>query len=82
MKYPQMFFVKCKGKDGETVLLNADRIKLIRRHYREERADVIEDADGNLYECFHSENACPGIMDCLIPLAPLGTDYFMEYWRE
>lgn len=47
-------FISCieLGKEfQENVLLNMDAVKIIRRYYRDEREDIVEDYDGNHYVC-------------------------------
>lgn len=47
-------FVSCKriGKGDETILLNLDYVKFVYRYFREERGDIVEDKDGNIYACY------------------------------
>ncbi len=44
-------FVKCVAANGEEILLNINAVKKILRYDRTERADVLEDFDGNMYDC-------------------------------
>ena len=44
-------FIRCTELYGlnENVLLNIDAVKIVRRHEKAEREDILEDYDGNCY---------------------------------
>ena len=52
-------FIKCI-KDGEIILLNMDAVKIVRRHERYCKEDVLEDYDGNFYYVYIDEAICCG----------------------
>lgn len=61
-------FIKCRGVNVDTgiILLAEDAIKRIYRTDREERADILEDFDGNFYECYHDFITFPSYTDCIV----------------
>ena len=62
-----MDFVRVvRSGESEVVLLNTRYVKLIRRHYRDERADIVEDERGDLYECWHDTNCYPSFEDSIV----------------
>lgn len=73
-----MLFVKCVDDNGETVLLNANRIKLVRRHYRDERNDVIETDDGKMYGCTCSGSSSASIQSCLLDINPISDELYYD----
>ena len=70
-----MDFVRVvKMGESEVVFLSTRYVKLIRRHDREERADIVEDELGNMYECWHWTNCCPSFERSIVSLTKMG-DY-------
>ena len=68
-----MKFVKCYEFDAnrnEEILLNLNCVKKVRRITRDECADVVEDMDGNFYECYDFKEilSCPSIRESIIEL--------------
>lgn len=60
-----MRFIRCKNMDGDTILLAEYAVKYISRVDRDERADVLHDYDGNVYECYDEIMACPSWDACI-----------------
>lgn len=58
-------FIKCI-KDGESILLNMDAVKIVRRHERADSEDILEDYDGNYYAVSLDEYGCCKIPDSFI----------------
>lgn len=44
--------VKIEDENTENILLSLDAVRSIRRYYRAERGDVVEDYNGNFYGCY------------------------------
>ena len=62
------FIRVCELDSGDVVLINMNYVKVVRRVDREERADIIEDCNGKMYECCHDYIFCPSVKDCIVEL--------------
>lgn len=55
-------------KTGKPLEVALNSVRKVYREYREERASVIEDYYGHLYECTHEYLAHPKLADCIVEL--------------
>ena len=43
-------------------------VRAVHRVDREERADIVEDYNGRMYECLHDLIQYPSVKDCIVEL--------------
>ena len=61
-------YIRVRDFNGNEQLIAMNSVRAVHRVDREERADIVEDYNGRMYECFHDLIQWPSVKDCIVEL--------------